>query len=135
MRKRIIITIISGIAVVIIIVGGGVVYQRQQHRRPEAVIDAWASAAEVNDASRMRELMEPNAFLFATWRERWSSIRQTLQVQPGYAISGITQRGDTTAATVHFRTADGAVCVPVLIDAEGKVVIAGMHSFCPFPAE
>ena len=118
-----------------IIMGGIVVYQRQRQQPPEAVIDAWASAAEANDASRMRELMEPNEFLFATWRERWSSIRQTLQVQPGYAISGITQRGDTTAATVHFRTADGAVCVPVLVDAEGKVAIAGTHAFCPFPAE
>ncbi len=133
MKSRIVLVLVGSMVLIIVIVGGIVVYQQQQRPRPEQRIAAWASAAEANDASRMRALMEPNEFVFATWRERWMGIRQTLQVQPGHAISGIEQRGDTTAATVHFRTAGGAVCVPILLDQAGNIAIAGTHYTCAFP--
>ncbi len=134
MKLRLILTIvgvvlIGGATAVAVFIMHGPEQPRAEHR-----IKAWASTAEQGDTSRMRDLMEPHAFLFATWHEHWAGMRTTLRMQPGHAVCGMTQQGDTTVATVHVRTTAGALCVPVQVDGNGHLALAGTQYRCAFPS-
>lgn len=97
-------------------------------------IQQWAAAAETGDTGAMLTLM-PDDFTTATWREIWPAKRQAYQVEQGYAISALEERGTTTRAVVHFvsnRSDTIAVCVPVEV-INGLVSVAGTESSCAMP--
>jgi hypothetical protein len=99
------------------------------------IIGPWAAAAETGDTATMLSLMADDPLLQMTWREVWAGYRRQFQIVPGYAISGVEQRGDTTVATVHFKSNDAwftAFCVPVEV-VEGNIVITRTGTQCGFP--
>lgn len=101
--------------------------------QPIEVIHQWSAAAEHGDTSRARDLMEPNEVSFVIWRDWWHQARHVYDVRPGYVVDGATIHGETTRATVHFRTPTGALCVPVEVDHAGRLAIAGGHAVCALP--
>jgi len=106
-----------------------------QPRAAEQIIGPWAAAAETGDTATMLSLMADDPLLQATWREVWAGYRRQYQIVPGYIISGVEQRGDTTVATVHFESNDAwftTFCVPVEV-VEGKIVITRTGTQCAFP--
>jgi hypothetical protein len=112
-----------------------VVRSTMARNQPIEVIKHWAAAAEHGDTSRARELMEPNEVSFVIWRDWWHQAQEVYDVRPGYVVNGATVHGDTTRAIVHFRTPTGALCVPVAVDQQGKLALAGGHYACALPMD
>jgi len=125
------------VALVVIIGAAVVIYQQGNRHTPTgsalAAINAWATAAETGDLATARDLLVDEPLHRLAFQDRWPRTLRVYGIVPGHVVSNVTQQGQSTTATVHFRAADGAVCLAVLVDAEQRVTILQDQGQCAFP--
>lgn len=125
------------LTLVIVTLTGVVVYQRSlsPEQQPVAIatIDQWANAAASGDLATARDLLVDEPLQRLAFESRWPNMLRVYGIVPGHSLSNIMEQGQSTTATVHFRTGDGAFCMNVLVDQQPRITILNEAGRCPFP--